>query len=117
MYATLYLLEINKHSYLMTCHAYMLTGVGLDLMHLLGWVSIHDTHHHMGFLRKKFCSWYFWCMDFWVVTLLVTRMGNGEGLGDPGVKSTLLKLAHPSHDTCGTSCERAGLHRLTLVAR
>jgi len=30
-----------------------LTGVGLDLMHLLGWVSIHDTHHHMGFLRKK----------------------------------------------------------------
>jgi len=53
----------------MTCHAYMLTGVGLDLMHLLGWVSMHDTHHHMGFLRKKFCSWYFWCMDFWVVTV------------------------------------------------
>ena len=21
-------------------------------MHLLGWVSIHDTHHHMGVLRK-----------------------------------------------------------------
>ena len=39
-------------------------------------------------------------------------MGNGEGLGDPGVKSTLLKLAHPSRDTCGTSRERAGLHRL-----
>ena len=69
MYATLYLLEINKHSYLMTCHAYMLTGVGLDLMHLLGWVSMHDTHHHMGFLRKKICSWYFLCMDFWVVTV------------------------------------------------
>ena len=64
MYATLYLLEINKHSYLMTCHAYMLTGVGLDLMHLLGWVSMHDTHHHMGFLRKKFCSCDFWCVDF-----------------------------------------------------
>ena len=27
--------------------------VGLDLMHLLGWVSIHDTHHHMGVLEKK----------------------------------------------------------------
>ena len=41
--------------------------VGSDLMHLLGWVSIHDTHHHMGVLEKKFCSWYFWCVDFWVV--------------------------------------------------
>ena len=52
MYATLYLLEINKHRYLMTCHAYMLTEVRLNLMHLLGWVSIHGTHHHMGSLRK-----------------------------------------------------------------
>ena len=39
-------------------------------------------------------------------------MGDGEGLGDPGMKSTLLKLAHPSRDTCGTSRKRAGLHRL-----
>ena len=38
----------------MTCHAYMLTGVGLDLMHLLGWVSMHDTHHHMGVFKKNF---------------------------------------------------------------
>ena len=44
--------------------------------------------------------------------LLVMSMGNGEGLGDPGVKSTLLKLAHPSRDTCGTSRTWAGLHRL-----
>ena len=70
MYATLYLLEINKHSCLMTCHAYMLTGVGLDLMHLLGWVSIHDTHHHMGFLRKKFVVVIFGVWIFWVVTVL-----------------------------------------------
>ena len=48
----------------MTCHAYMLTGVGLDLMHLLGWVSMHDTHHHMGVLEKKICSWYFWVYGF-----------------------------------------------------
>ena len=67
MYATLYLLEINKHSYLMTCHAYMLTGVGLDLMHLLGWVSIHDTHHHMGFLRKNFVIMIF---GVWIFGLL-----------------------------------------------
>ena len=33
-------------------------------MHLLGWVSIHDTHHHTGFLRKKNCSWYFWVYGF-----------------------------------------------------
>ena len=39
-------------------------------------------------------------------------MGDGEGLGDPSVKSTLLKLAHPSRDTSGTSRKRAGLHRL-----
>jgi hypothetical protein len=43
-------------------------GLGLDLMHLLGWVSTHDTHHHMGFLRKIFGSWYFRCVDSWVVT-------------------------------------------------
>ena len=39
-------------------------------------------------------------------------MGDGEGLGDPGVKGALLKLAHPSRDTSGTSRERAGLHWL-----
>ena len=38
----------------MTCYAYVMTWVGLLLMQLLGWVSIHDTHHHMGFLRKNF---------------------------------------------------------------
>jgi hypothetical protein len=48
----------------MTCLAYVLTGVGLDLMHLLGWVSLHDTHHRMGFLRKNFGSWYFWVCRF-----------------------------------------------------
>ena len=42
--------------------------VGLDLMHLLGWVSIQDTHHHMGVLRKNFVVGIFGCMDFWVVT-------------------------------------------------
>ena len=52
----------------MTCHAYMLTGVGLDLMHLLGWVSIHDNHHHMGFLRKKIVVVIFSVWIFWVVT-------------------------------------------------
>ena len=52
----------------MTCHAYMLTGVGLDLMHLLGWVSIHDTHHHMRFLRKNFVVVIFGVWIFWVVT-------------------------------------------------
>ena len=74
MYAILYLLEINKHSCLMTCHAYMLTGVGLDLMPLLGWVSIHDTHHHMGFLRKNFVVvifgvWIFGLLHRWYNTL------------------------------------------------
>ena len=38
----------------MTCYAYVMTWVGLLLIQLLGWVSIHDTHHHMGFLRKNF---------------------------------------------------------------
>ena len=38
----------------MTCYAYVMTWVGLLLMQLLGWVSIHDTHHHMGFLRNFF---------------------------------------------------------------
>ena len=38
----------------MTCYAYVMTWVGLLLIQLLGWVSIHDTHHHMGFLRKFF---------------------------------------------------------------
>ena len=54
----------------MTCHAYVLTWVGLDLMHLLGWVSIHDTHHHMGFLRKNFVVVIFGVWIFWVVTVL-----------------------------------------------
>ena len=36
------------------------------------------------------------------------RMGNGEGLGDPGVKGILLKLAHLRHDTHGMNHERAG---------
>ena len=36
------------------------------------------------------------------------RMGNGEGLGDPDVKSTLLKLAHPSHDTSSMGRKGAG---------
>jgi hypothetical protein len=53
MYASLYLLEfLNNLSPQMTCHAYVLPRVGLDLMHLLGWVTIHDTQHHMGVLRK-----------------------------------------------------------------
>ena len=47
------------------------------------------------------------------------RMGDGEGLGDPDVKSTLLKLAHPSRDTGGTGRKRAGpllLCHLQVVA-
>jgi hypothetical protein len=65
MYATFHLLE--KHSYLMTCRAYVLTGVGLDLMRLLGWVSLHDAHHYRGILRIFFCSWYF---GVWILGLL-----------------------------------------------
>ena len=40
----------------MTCHAMLrcCLGLGLDLMHLLGWVSIHDTHQHMEVLKKNF---------------------------------------------------------------
>ena len=51
----------------MTCHAYMLTWVGLDLMHFLGWVTIHDTHHHMGVLRKFFVVGIF---SVWIFGLL-----------------------------------------------
>jgi hypothetical protein len=36
-------------------------------MHLLGWVSIHDTHHHMGVLRKKFVVGIF---SVWIFGLL-----------------------------------------------
>jgi hypothetical protein len=54
----------------MTCLAYVLTGVGLDLMHLLGWVSLHDTHHRMGFLRKFLVVGIFGCVDSWVVIVL-----------------------------------------------
>ena len=36
------------------------------------------------------------------------RTGNSEGLGDPGVKDVLLKLAHPRRDTSGTSRKGAG---------
>ena len=35
-------------------------------------------------------------------------MGDGEGLGNPSMKSTLLKLAHPSRDISGTGRKRAG---------
>ena len=42
-------------------------------------------------------------------------MGDNEGLGDPGVKGILLKLAHPRRDTRGTSRKRAGFHRLRLL--
>ena len=51
--------------------------------------------------------------------ILVMRMGNGEGLGDPDVKSTLLKLAHPSRDTSGMGRNGAGprlLWHLQVVA-
>ena len=34
--------------------------------------------------------------------LIIMRVGNSKGLGDPGVKGILLKLAHPRHDTHGT---------------
>ena len=71
----------------MTCHAYMLTGVGLDLMHLLGWVSMHDTHHHMGFLRKKIVVGIF---GVWIFGLLHRRDGT---------------LGHVSHQPRGT-CEQ-----------
>jgi len=37
------------HAMLLCC-----LGLGLDLMHLLGWVSIHDTHQHMEVLKKNF---------------------------------------------------------------
>jgi len=47
----------------MTCHAHVL---GLDLMHLLGWVSIHDTHHHMGVFERKF---------LWLVFLVYGFLG------------------------------------------
>ena len=53
-------------------------GLGLDLMHLLGWVSIHDTHQHMEALKKKFCSYDFWCVDFWVVTETKILVQGGE---------------------------------------
>ena len=42
-------------------------------------------------------------------------VGDGEGLGNPGVEGTLLKLSHPSRDTCNTSRERASLHRLRHI--
>ena len=34
--------------------------------------------------------------------LIIMRAGNSKGLGDPGVKGVLLKLAHPCHNTHGT---------------
>ena len=67
----------------------MLTGVGLDLMHLLGWVSMHDTHHHMGFLRKKFVVGIFGCTDFWVVTEIVR---HDAGISPGGAHSSGISL-------------------------
>ena len=64
----------------MTCYAYVMTWVGLLLMQLLGWVSIHDTHHHMGFFLKN-CSWYFWCVDFWVVTMVAFKVNKEANNG------------------------------------
>ena len=43
---------------------------------------------------------------------IIMGTGNNEGLGDPGMKGVLLKLAHPRRDTCGANRERAGFRRL-----
>jgi hypothetical protein len=51
----------------MTCHAYVLTRVGLDLMHLIGWVSIDNTHHHMEVLRKFLYLVFLVCGFFWLL--------------------------------------------------
>ena len=56
------------------------------LMELSSWVTFnatlrvgsyrcHSTSH--GVLKKKICSWDFWCVDFWVVT-----GGREDGSGD-----------------------------------
>ena len=44
--------------------------------------------------------------------LSIMGMSDSKGLGDPSVKGVILKMAHPRRDTCGTSRERAGYHRL-----
>ena len=49
---------------------------------------------------------------------IILRAGNSEGLGDPGVKGILLKLAHPRCDTSVMSRKGAGpllLHHLQVV--
>ena len=33
--------------------------------------------------------------------LIIMRAGNSKGLGDPGMKGILLKLAHPRHNIYG----------------
>ena len=59
-------------------------SVGSDLMHFLGWVSIHDTHHHMGVFKKKFVVGIFGCMDFWVVTSMTSGPDVADGWSAPG---------------------------------
>ena len=50
----------------MTCHAYVLTWVGLLLMQHLGLAPTMSLIITWGF-KENFCSCDFWCMDFWVV--------------------------------------------------
>ena len=50
---------------------------------------------------------------------IIMRMGNNKGLGDPGVKGVLLKLANPRRYACGMSRKGTGpllLRHLQVVA-
>ena len=63
--------------------------VGSDLMHLLGWVSIHDTHHHMGVFEKKFVVGIF---GVWIFGLL--QSGSQRSYACDGLGGDAAVVAH-----------------------
>jgi len=54
-------------------------------MHLLGWVSIHDTHHHMGVFKKNFVVGIF---GVWIFGLLQSYPLNR--ISSPRLKRNVL---------------------------
>ena len=95
--------------------------VGSDLMHLLGWVSIHDTHHHMGVLeKKKFVVGILVCgfLGCYMVPTnpttdisqqLLPLFDRDVALQDPSMAS-LVELPLNNDEGLGAMCEPPSLH-------
>ena len=61
--------DLNTHIWHVSWYGYENDYLGYTYMQYLGLAPTHGTQHCMGFKQKIF-SWDFWCVDFWVVTVL-----------------------------------------------